>query len=134
MLLSSFPRNHIAVALTVPLTTGASAAGPGGWDHLGTGGTATTASLNGAVRAFNADTPGVLYVGGAFTAAGGVAGADHIAAWDGTNWSALGNSAFTGDVNAIESVGGRVFAGGTFQNAGGDANAIKAAKAVATTN
>jgi hypothetical protein len=75
------------------------------------------------VRAFNADTPGILYVGGAFTAAGGVAGADHIAAWDGTSWSALGTSAFTGDVNAIESVGGRVFAGGTFQNAGGDANA-----------
>jgi hypothetical protein len=106
------------------LTTGASATpGPGGWDNLGTGATPTTAALNGAVYAYNADAPGLLYVGGAFTDAGGNATADYIAGWDGTKWAALGASTLSGSVNAVAYYGGKVYVGGTFQNAGGNPNA-----------
>src|SRR2546423_15529732 len=68
----------------------ASAAGPGGWDHLGHGATASTPALNGSVDALNADNPGTLYVGGNFLDAGGHAAADHIASWNGSAWSAVG--------------------------------------------
>jgi len=106
----------------------APATGPGGWDHVGDGGTAGTPALNGAVYALNADRPGTLYAGGAFTAAGGVAGADRIASWDGSAWSAVSSPSSqiaNGAVNAIayDAATGQVFAGGTFTNAGGDANA-----------
>jgi hypothetical protein len=107
----------------VSLTTGATAAGPGGWDHVGDGGSAGTRALNGAVAAFNTDVPGVLLVGGSFKDAGGIADADHIAAWNGTAWSALGPSPLNGAVNAIAQNGGRVFAGGVFTDAGGNPNA-----------
>src|SRR4051812_5135975 len=84
-----------SIALIV-LATGASAtAGPGGWDHLGHGATDTTPSLNGTVSAFNTDAPGVLYVGGAFTDAGGDPNADYIASWSGGAWKALGASPLT---------------------------------------
>jgi hypothetical protein len=107
----------------VAAAANAPAAGPGGWDHLGDGGSPSTSSLNGAVRALNADAPGVLYVSGAFTDAGGIPDADHIAMWNGSAWSALGAPPLTGDVNAIAYSGGRVFAGGTFSDAGGNPNA-----------
>ncbi|MEA2423001.1 MAG: hypothetical protein QOF55_2100 [Thermoleophilaceae bacterium] len=113
----------VSLALLVSVTAQAPAAGPGGWDHLGTGSTPTTGSLNGAVRSFDTHTPGVLYAGGAFTDAGGNPNADHIAAWDGTAWSAVGSPPLTGDVNAIVSQGGKIYAGGTFTNAGGNPNA-----------
>jgi hypothetical protein len=105
------------------LAAGASAVGPGGWDHLGDGGAPGTPSLNGTVAAFNIDSPGVLLVGGPFTDAGGNPDADHIAAWNGTAWSAFGAVPLNGGVNAIAYKDGRVFAGGTFINAGGDQNA-----------
>jgi hypothetical protein len=98
---------------------GASAAGPGGWDHLGLG-PANSPSLNGAVRAFHPGPTGVLYVGGAFTDAGGNPDADRIAAWNGTAWSALSPSALGNDVRAIAYAGGKVYAGGVFVDAGGD--------------
>jgi hypothetical protein len=106
------------------LATGASAtAGPGGWNHLGHGSTATTPSLNGTVSAFNADAPGVLYVGGAFTDAGGDPNADFIATWSGGAWKALGASPLTGGVTSIAYRDGKVYAGGVFVNAGGNPNA-----------
>jgi len=95
-------------------------AGVNGWDHVGNGGTAGTASLNGSVYALHADGTG-LYVGGTFTNAGGVASADHIAKWDGTRWS--GFAPLNGAVNAIAVAGGKLFVGGQFTNAGGNANA-----------
>jgi hypothetical protein len=110
----------VALALCA---TGSIAAGPGGWDHLGEG-AAGSNSLNGHAYALNADVAGVLYVGGAFTDAGGVADADRIATWNGTSWAALGSSQIdNGAVHAIETANGKVYAGGTFQNAGGSADA-----------
>jgi len=114
-----------AVTVATTLVLGPSAAtGPGGWDHVGHGSTATSASLNAAVTALNTDKPGVLYVGGNFTNAGGHANADRIAKWDGTSWSAIGATPITnGQVFAIASYGGWVWVGGTFQNAGGNPDA-----------
>ena len=111
-------------ALVALLATGASATtGPGGWDNLGTGTTPTTHALNGGVYALNASAPGLLYVGGAFTDAGGDSNADYIASWNGTKWASLGPSALNGAVNAIAYFGGKVYVGGVFTNAGGNANA-----------
>ena len=105
--------------------TFASAAGPGGWDHLGDGGTPGSDSLNVTASAL-AVTPGTLYVGGGFTDAGGIADADRIATWNGSNWSAVSSSTSqieNGSVSAIAVSGGKVYAGGSFLNAGDDANA-----------
>jgi hypothetical protein len=116
----------VMLAVTVSFSTGASAAGPGGWDHLGDAGPPGTDSLNAAVYALNADAPGALYVGGPFTDAGGNLDADRIASWNGSAWSAVSSSASqisNGAVFAIASANGKVYAGGTFQNAGGNANA-----------
>jgi hypothetical protein len=111
-------------ALFALLATGASATtGPGGWDNLGTGATPTTHALNGGVYALNANAPGLLYAGGAFTDAGGDPNADYIASWNGTKWASLGASTLNGAVNAIAYFGGKVYVGGVFTNAGGDANA-----------
>jgi hypothetical protein len=104
------------------LAATASAAGPGGWDHLGHGATASVPALDGAVYALNADNPGTLYVGGHFLNAGGHTAADHIASWNGTSWSAVGPG-LNGDVHAIAYHAGKVYAGGTFTNAGGDPEA-----------
>jgi hypothetical protein len=107
------------------VVTLASAAGPGGWDHLGDGGAPGTDSLNNVAAAL-AVTPGGLYVGGEFTDAGGVPAADRIAKWNGGNWSAVSSPASQiadGRVMAIAVSGGRVYAGGSFKNAGGHANA-----------
>ena len=114
----------LASAAVVALTVSASAApGPDGWNNLGTGATTTTSALNGAVYALNTDAPGVLYVGGAFTDAGGNAAADYIASWNGTSWSAFGASALNGAVHAVAYSGGKVYVGGVFTNAGGNPNA-----------
>jgi trimeric autotransporter adhesin len=71
-------------------------------------------------------TPGALYVGGEFTDAGGLPDADRIAAWNGSSWSAVSSSMSqipNGRVSAIAVSAGKVYAGGSFQNAGGRANA-----------
>jgi trimeric autotransporter adhesin len=107
------------------LVTFASAAGPGGWDHLGDRGTPGSDSLD-LVASVLAVTPGALYVGGDFTDAGGVPTADRIATWNGSSWGAVSNSTSqisNGGVSDIAVHGGKVYAGGNFQNAGGNANA-----------
>ena len=68
----------------------------------------------------------MLYVGGPFTDAGGNADADRIAGWNGSSWSALGSPTSqisNGAVSAIAYANGKVYAGGTFQDAGGSADA-----------
>ena len=109
-----------AVAISA-LATWALAAGPGGWDHLGTGNHPGGDSLDLVASALQA-TPGELYVGGKFTDAGGVVNADRIAKWNGSTWSAVSSSTeqiSNGEVFAIAVSGGKVYAGGAFTNAGG---------------
>jgi hypothetical protein len=127
----SFRLTHVlsaclAAVLAGSLPTAASGAGPGGWDHLGDAGSPGTQSLNADVHALNADAPGVLYVGGAFTNAGGNAHADRIAGWNGSSWSAVSSATSqisNGAVFAIAYANGKVYAGGMFQNAGGEPDA-----------
>lgn len=114
--------------LLASLTGSASATGPGGWDKVGHGSTASTPSLDGTVDALNLDNPGTMYVGGSFTAAGGVAGTNRIAKWNGSAWSAVNSTSSKisdGDVRAIayDATTGKVYAGGAFHNAGGNADA-----------
>ncbi len=102
------------------------AAGPGGWDHLGDRGTAGSDSLDLVASALTS-TPGLLYVGGDFTDAGGIPAADRIATWNGSSWAAVSSSDSQfppgGGVLDIAVSGGKVYAGGSFTNAGGNANA-----------
>ncbi|MDB6020422.1 MAG: hypothetical protein JWQ04_279 [Pedosphaera sp.] len=72
--------------------------------------------INGPVYAI-ATSGNSLYVGGAFSKAGGVA-ANSIAKWDGTNWSAVG-SGVVGQVNALAVSGTNLYVGGEFHVAGG---------------
>lgn len=113
-----------AFAVLIALADAADAVGPGGWSRVGNGGAVGTPSLNGTVTALNTSNPGVLYVGGIFTNAGGHPNADRIARWNGDAWSAIGNVPLTdGQVFAIAYHAGTVYVGGTFHNAGGDPNA-----------
>ena len=99
------------------------------WSALGSNGVG--------VGAITSDVAGLavsgtdLYVGGAFTNAAGIAEADRIAKWDGTEWSALGSNG-AGDgaldqnytyVNAVAISGTDLYAGGNFTNAAGIAEA-----------
>jgi hypothetical protein len=119
------PALAVAIA-TIALAPSAQAVGPGGWDHLGTQISSgnTAAALNGDVLAMNTQLPGQLLAAGKFTHAGGVAGADRVASWNGTSWSAVGPpTSFNGDVHALATANGKLYAGGVFTNAGGDVNA-----------
>jgi hypothetical protein len=110
----------LAVVAISGLATWALATGPGGWDHLGDHGSSGTKSLNLSASALEV-TPSGLYVGGKFTDAGGIANADRIAKWNGSTWSAVSSSTeqiANGEVFAIAVSGGKVYAGGTFTNAG----------------
>src|SRR5437868_6021145 len=94
----------LATVLIGPGNAGATSGG--GWDAVGTGGTATSASLNGPVNALATGPSAItLYVGGSFTNAGGVAGADRIAIWTTQNtWLAVSSATSqisNGAVNAI---------------------------------
>jgi hypothetical protein len=60
---------------------------------------------------------GDLIVGGKFTGVDGV-NANHIARWDGSTWSALGDGV-NGKVNALVVYNGNLIAGGEFFEAGG---------------
>ena len=68
------------------------------------------------------DSNGFVYVGGAFTVAGGVS-TNGVAKWDGVSWSELGganalNANFR--INSILAISAtEIYAGGQFTNAGG---------------
>jgi hypothetical protein len=68
---------------------------------------------------------GNLYAGGDYDNLAGIAAADNIAYWDGANWNAMGTglNASVGTHGVVENSAGTIFAIGSFQNAGGDANA-----------
>lgn len=89
------------------------------WSTLGSG---FNNSVN--VLLVNGST---LYAGGLFTTATNTGGApvsvNHIAAWDGSDWSALGGGitgASTTYVQALAALGGDLYAGGAFDSAGGN--------------
>lgn len=87
---------------------------PGGvarWD--GTAWSVVGGGVDGAGRAL-ALREGVLYLGGAFSTAGGQP-AKNIAAWDGTAWSALG-SGMDGEVGAIALTTDAVYAAISYQS------------------
>ena len=110
----------VSIVMLLGVAPPALATGPGGWDHLGTGATATVAALNGRVDALYAAAPNALYAGGVFTSAGGDGTAVSIARWDGSAWHSLGAPPLNGGVDAIAVDGGKVYVGGVFTNAGGD--------------
>jgi trimeric autotransporter adhesin len=106
----------LSVVAASAVATWAMATGPGGWDHLGTGGTLRPKSLNLVASALES-TPSGLLVGGKFTDAGGLANADRIAKWTGSSWSAISSTTqqiTSGEVFAIAVSGTKVYAGGTF--------------------
>ena len=124
-------RWSLGIALSIGFTFaagGASAVGPGGWDHLGEFKTPKVAPLNGAVYALSAESDNGLLVGGNFnfTTADGRPAA-HLAVWYPTQfWTAYATpSPLNGDVHAIawDADHVRLFVGGTFTNAGGNGNA-----------
>jgi hypothetical protein len=66
-----------------------------------------------------------LYVAGDFFDAGGVPAADSVAKWNGSSWSALGSKstgdgAFNGAGRTLVFSGNDLYAGGGFQNVGGN--------------
>jgi hypothetical protein len=88
------------------------------WSALGSGLTGATGSLP---TAYSLATDGTnLFVGGNFTAAGGVP-AINIAKWDGSQWAALG-SGTDNIVQALVAVNSDLYAGGNFIVAGGNAS------------
>ena len=113
-----------SMLLTVSIASGTSATTMFGWSNVG-GGNGFSA-INGQVRAIVAAGTDV-YVGGIFSSAGGVSGADNIAKWNGSSWSAmlngLGGTAINGRVSAILIDGTNVIVGGSFTNAGLDPQA-----------
>ena len=75
------------------------------WNALGSG-------LNNGVYAI-AVVGANIYVGGAFTTAGGVANTNHIACWDGSTWHPL-SEGLNGTVLSIAVVGRNLYIGGYF--------------------
>jgi plastocyanin len=124
----------LSIVVSLSLAVGAWATGPGGWDHLGTGGANDSAALNGRVDVllsvghFGA-IPDSVYAGGVFTSAGGNTSAVAVARWDGSAWHSIGApplSTATGagiDAIAVDPTTGKVYVGGNFTNAGGNAAA-----------
>jgi len=99
------------------------------WSALGSNGSGYGA-INGYVYAL-AVSGNDLYVGGLFERAAGIPGADGIARWNGSAWSALGsNGAENGyfHVYAIAVSGSDVYAGGYFNDLAGIATADYIAK------
>jgi hypothetical protein len=88
-----------------------------GWNALGTGvgGMSTFTTVN----ALALDPAGNLYAGGRFLTAGGVQ-AHHVAMWDGSSWSAVGDIGFgvgilNAEVNAlVVDSEGNLYVGGSF--------------------
>ena len=83
------------------------------WHALGQGIT----SENGRGESLARDSSGTIYLGGAFSEIDGVV-AENIAAWNGSNWSALGEG--TNDsIQALATHGSSLYAAGDFSEAGG---------------
>ena len=77
-----------------------------------------TVELSSWVRTLAFGATGYLYVGGNFINAGGIANADYIARWNGSQWEPLGIGT-NGIVYGITVNSGKVYAAGSFTSAGG---------------
>ena len=100
---------------------------PGPWAALGSDGAGGPA-INGTIQAI-AVSGTDIYVGGSFTNAGGHAGVNYLAKWDGFTWSAVGAPyAFNDQVDAIVISGSNIYVGGRFTNVAGTATADYMAK------
>jgi hypothetical protein len=101
--------------LVVTGNTGASIFNGASWQSLGLGGAGRV------MTTFDVDGPGpspeMLIVGGLFQSAGGQP-ASRIAAWDGTNWHALG-AGLNDRVDALAVFQNQLYVGGWFSHAGG---------------
>ncbi|MGI4869755.1 MAG: T9SS type A sorting domain-containing protein [Janthinobacterium lividum] len=101
-------------------STATNASAAGDWEALGEGPVGTQNGVNMYVAAV-AVSGSTVYVGGGFTAAGGAV-ANHIAQWDGTQWSTLGTgpaNGVSGEVRALVMSGSTLYVGGYFSQAGG---------------
>ncbi|MDL1895247.1 hypothetical protein FBQ82_03175 [Anaerolineae bacterium CFX7] len=110
----------------------------GDWSALGSNG-AGDGSLNNQVWAL-AVSGSEVYVGGSFTNVNNngtaLGAADHIAKWDGTNWSALGsNGAGDGSLNsnvfALAVIGNDLYVGGSFTNVNNNGTVLDTADYIA---
>lgn len=116
-------------AVGVSHTTGVARWTPEGtsgtWSALGTG-------VNHSAYALAWGPDDVLYVGGTFTSAGGVAGTSRIARWtpdgSGGTWSALGSGLNNSVWTLAWGPDGALYAGGFFTSAGGVEGASYAAR------
>jgi len=87
------------------------------WREVG-----TSLALNGIVVDIKIAPSGVVYIGGNFTNAAGIANADYIVSWNGSAFAALGTG-MNGAVNRIEVMqNGSLMVGGAFTSAGGVAD------------
>lgn len=121
--LSAASMAAVLMAALAPVTSFAS---PVLWSALGSNG-AGDGALSYSVLAM-ASVGGDLYVGGDFVNAAGIPEADHLARWDGTNWSAVGsNGAGDGALNAsvreLLPSGGGLYVAGDFVDTLGDPEA-----------
>ena len=81
------------------------------WTQLGS-------QMNNSVFDVAVDKDGIVYAGGTFTTAGGVA-ANRIAKWNGTSWSPLGTGLSDSPYALTVDESGKVYVGGGFVTAGG---------------
>jgi hypothetical protein len=94
----------------------------GAWAGIGSNG-AGDGAIGGTVYDI-AWLNGTLFVAGNFTNAGGIGGANFVAAWNGTSWNRRSSAgALNGIVDTLAVQNGYLYAGGNFTNAGGDATA-----------
>jgi hypothetical protein len=102
----------------------------GSWSALGSGPACVCGAITDFVRSLT--TIGTdVYVGTDAENVAGIAQADSVARWNGSAWSAVGSSADGGDgwfpsstsVYAMTSFAGKLYATGSFQDAGGDPTA-----------
>jgi Tol biopolymer transport system component len=114
------PRTSAFAPAGAPAAHLAAPADDGAWFSLGTG---IGGTVNALAVAENSGGGDLVYVGGAFSDAGGNAAADYIALWDGTAWQSL-PAGLNDTVEAIELVPPGLYAGGAFTGEGGVADHV----------
>ena len=94
----------------------------GNWQPLNVGVSATVQEIA------NATAEVGVYLAGNFVNAGGIAGADYIARWDGATWYELAGGTNAAVFALCTRPDGQLFVGGSFTLAGGVANTVRIAR------